>query len=74
MSKARLDAHWLFEPPLAEILAALDTSGEEARAVGGAIRNTLIGEPPGDVVDIATTALPARSMRAGGLFLDLWLG
>jgi poly(A) polymerase len=69
VSKARLDAPWLFEPPLAEILAALDTSGEEARVVGGAIRNTLIGDLPGDVVDIATTAVPGevtrRAERAG---------
>ena len=63
MSKARLDAPWLFELPLAEILAALDTSGEEARVVGGAIRNTLIGDLPGDVVDIATTAVPGEVTR-----------
>jgi poly(A) polymerase len=35
----------------------LDRDGEEARVVGGAIRNTLLGDPPGDI-DIATTALP----------------
>jgi poly(A) polymerase len=38
-------------------LAALDRDGEQARVVGGAIRNTLIGEAAGDI-DIATTALP----------------
>jgi tRNA nucleotidyltransferase/poly(A) polymerase len=59
---ARLDAAWLREPPLSEILAVLDNAGEEARVVGGAIRNTLLGQPPGDV-DIATTALPAEVMR-----------
>jgi poly(A) polymerase len=65
---ARLDAAWLREPPLSEILAALDAAGEEARIVGGAIRNTLLREARGDV-DIATTALPAevigRVERAG---------
>ena len=62
MRTARLDAAWLREPPLSEILAVLDNAGEEARVVGGAIRNTLLGQPPGDV-DIATTALPAEVMR-----------
>ncbi|HEY8442067.1 MAG TPA: CCA tRNA nucleotidyltransferase [Xanthobacteraceae bacterium] len=68
MTTARLDAAWLREPPLSEILAALDAAGEQARIVGGAIRNTLLREARGDV-DIATTALPAevigRVERAG---------
>jgi poly(A) polymerase len=51
------NAPWLDEQPLNELLAALDRDGEEARVVGGAIRNTLIGEAAGDI-DIATTALP----------------
>jgi poly(A) polymerase len=55
----RLDAPWLRESPLSDILAVLDGGGEEARVVGGAVRNTLIGDPPGDI-DIATTALPAE--------------
>ncbi len=62
MRTARLDAAWLREPPLSEILAVLDKAGEEARVVGGAIRNTLLGEARGDV-DIATTTLPAEVMR-----------
>ena len=53
----RLEAPWLGEQPLAAILAALDRDGEEARVVGGAVRNELLGEPHGDI-DIATTALP----------------
>jgi len=55
----RLDAPWLRESPLSDILAVLDCAGEEARVVGGAVRNTLIGGSPGDI-DIATTALPAE--------------
>jgi poly(A) polymerase len=55
----RLDVPWLHASPLSEILAVLDRAGEEARVVGGAVRNTLIGDPPGDI-DIATTALPAE--------------
>jgi poly(A) polymerase len=57
--RRRLDAPWLRESALRELLAVLDRAGEEARVVGGAVRNALIGNPPGDV-DIATTALPAE--------------
>jgi poly(A) polymerase len=58
----RLDAAWLGEAPLSELLAVLDRAGEEARVVGGAIRNTLLGDPPGDI-DIATTALPPEVVK-----------
>jgi poly(A) polymerase len=58
----RLDAAWLAEAPLSDLLAVLDSAGEEARVVGGAIRNTLLGDAPGDI-DIATTALPPEVMK-----------
>ena len=58
----RLDAVWLREAPLRDILAALDRAGEEARVVGGAVRNALLGEPHGDI-DIATTAHPPEVIR-----------
>jgi poly(A) polymerase len=58
----RLDAAWLKQAPLDKLLAALDSAGEEARVVGGAVRNTLLGEAHGDI-DIATTALPPEVMR-----------
>ena len=64
----RLPAEWLDEAPLGSLLAVLDSAGEEARVVGGAVRNALLGLPLGDI-DIATTALPAEVMRraqAGG--------
>jgi poly(A) polymerase len=60
--RRRLDAAWLREAPLRDLLAVLDRDGEEARVVGGAVRNALIGEPHGDV-DIATTAPPAEVVR-----------
>jgi poly(A) polymerase len=65
----RLDhAPWLTRGAIARLLAVLDCEGEEARVVGGAVRNALLGEPPGDV-DVATTALPdvviRRVERAG---------
>ena len=58
----RVDAAWLREAPLRDILAALDSEGEEARVVGGAVRNALLGEPHGDT-DIATTAPPSEVIR-----------
>jgi poly(A) polymerase len=51
------DSAWLTHDGLAHVLAVLDHAGEEARVVGGAVRNALFGQPPGDV-DIATTAVP----------------
>jgi len=61
-ARRRLDAAWLREAPLRDLLAALDRDGEEARVVGGAVRNALIGEPHGDI-DIATTVLPPEVIR-----------
>ena len=58
----RVAAAWLREAPLRDVLAALDGQGEEARIVGGAVRNALLDEPHGDI-DIATTALPSEVIR-----------
>ncbi|WP_018387164.1 CCA tRNA nucleotidyltransferase [Ancylobacter sp. FA202] len=56
-------------PGLARVLAALDGDGEEARIVGGAVRDWLIGRGLRSDIDIATTALPeevtARAKAAG---------
>lgn len=61
-------APFLDNPRLQKIFALLNADGEEARAVGGAVRNVLLGEAVADV-DIATTALPqdvvARAQAAG---------
>lgn len=62
---ARLDsrqAPWLFDGPLPGLLDVLDTNGEEARVVGGAVRNALLGEPVAEV-DLATTAAPEEIVR-----------
>jgi poly(A) polymerase len=60
---ARLpDAEWLRKPPLATLLGVMDKDGEEARVVGGAVRNALLGEPIREV-DIATTAVPEEIIR-----------
>jgi poly(A) polymerase len=58
----RLDAPWLSSGPAARALALLNSEGEEARVVGGAVRNALLGVPIGDI-DIATTALPTEVIR-----------
>ena len=53
---------WLRDGALARLLAVLDRDGEEARVVGGAVRNALLGEPIGEI-DVATTAVPDEVMR-----------
>ena len=54
---------WLTSGPAARVLALLNGDGEEARVVGGAVRNALLGMlVPGDI-DIATTALPDEVIR-----------
>lgn len=52
-------AGWLISRETQAVFAALNREGHEARAVGGAVRNTLMGLPVSDV-DIATTATPAE--------------
>jgi poly(A) polymerase len=58
----KLEAPWLRQGPLARLLGVLDRDGEEARVVGGAVRNALLALPPGDI-DVATTALPDEVIR-----------
>src|SRR5467141_2379387 len=71
MSNARVldDAPWLKSGPTARVLELLDSNGEQARVVGGAVRNALLQIPIGDI-DIATTALPdevVRRAKAAGI-------
>ncbi|SHL32046.1 poly(A) polymerase [Bradyrhizobium lablabi] len=71
MSKQRVlgDAPWLKSGPAARVLGLLNRDGEEARVVGGAVRNALLKIPLGDI-DIATTALPdevVRRAKAAGI-------
>lgn len=57
-------AAFLAEPVLARLMVALNGEGEETRVVGGAVRNLLLDEAHSDV-DLATTALPAETIRRG---------
>src|SRR4030088_678723 len=71
MTDARVlrDAPWLSSVPAARVLGLLNGDGEEARVIGGAVRNALLNIPLGDI-DIATTALPdevARRAKAAGI-------
>ncbi|WP_159008991.1 CCA tRNA nucleotidyltransferase [Bradyrhizobium sp. S69] len=61
-ARARVDAPWLSSGPVARVLALLNGDGAEARVVGGAVRNALLGIPVNEF-DIATTALPAEVIR-----------
>ncbi|MGO9361016.1 MAG: CCA tRNA nucleotidyltransferase [Xanthobacteraceae bacterium] len=56
------DPSWLSADPIGRVLALLNGGGEEARVVGGAVRNDLMGYAI-EEVDIATTALPEEVMR-----------
>jgi len=59
---------WFKEPALGKIFELLNDEGEEVRVVGGAVRNSLMGEPVTDT-DLATTWAPeqvvARAEAAG---------
>ena len=59
---------WFSKPGLQRILALLNADGGEARIVGGAVRNALMGMPVADI-DMATTLPPQdvveRAKEAG---------
>jgi len=60
---AKLDgAAWLEHGEVALLLAVLDRDGEEARVVGGAVRNHLLRLPV-EEIDVATTAVPREVVR-----------
>ncbi|QUS38360.1 CCA tRNA nucleotidyltransferase [Tardiphaga alba] len=61
-SQRVIDAPWLTSGPAGGVLALLNGNGEEARAVGGAVRNALMGLEVGEI-DIATTAVPEEVIR-----------
>jgi poly(A) polymerase len=69
MSLSVADSEWFHESQVHRVFAALAREGHEARIVGGAVRNTLLGLPVGDI-DFATTAEPKtiiRLAKAAGL-------
>lgn len=60
--KSLAGAEWLRRPQTRAVFAALTADGAQARAVGGVVRNALLGVPVNDV-DIATTAVPADVVK-----------
>ena len=67
MNKKRLEA-LLADKPVRALLGLLNEDGAEARIVGGAVRNTLLGAPVADI-DLATALPPtdaAARLRAAG--------
>lgn len=56
------NAAWLQAAETRAVFAALNAEGHIARAVGGAVRNALLGTPVHDV-DMATTAPPQDTVR-----------
>jgi poly(A) polymerase len=62
-------AEWLKRRETRAVFEALGPDGVETRAVGGAVRDTLLGLPVTQAVDLATTAEPDQVMalaeRAG---------
>lgn len=59
---------WLFAPHPQQLFAVFAAAGAEARVVGGAVRNSLLGVPVGDI-DLAVNRLPEEAeailLRAG---------
>jgi poly(A) polymerase len=63
MTPAQLgEAAWLRQGEVAGLLTALNCDGEEARVVGGAVRNALLHLPVAEI-DVATTAVPDEVSR-----------
>ena len=56
------DAIWLVRGEAAPLVKLLDSNGEEARIVGGAVRDAWLRLPVHEI-DIATTALPDEIVR-----------
>ncbi len=55
-------ADWFLKPETQAVFACLNREGFEARVVGGAVRNALLGAPVSEV-DFATTARPEDTLR-----------
>lgn len=57
--RLRISGDWLESSATRAVFAALAAGGHRARAVGGTVRNALLGLPVSDI-DIATDATPER--------------
>jgi poly(A) polymerase len=59
-------AEWFLRPETKAVFACLNRGGFEARAVGGAVRNALLGRGVVAEVDFAATATPGDMLRLAG--------
>jgi poly(A) polymerase len=55
----RIEADWLTDPATQRVFALLGDAGHQVFAVGGCVRNTLLGAPVKDI-DLSTDARPDR--------------
>lgn len=62
MGTPKITSEWLANPRTQAVFQMLTMGGYKGRAVGGSVRNTLLGEPVTDI-DIATTAAPDEVIR-----------
>ncbi|MBB3861451.1 poly(A) polymerase [Novosphingobium hassiacum] len=63
MTERLPDAGWTSREDLADLVTALDPTGEgNCRWVGGVVRDTILGITPKDI-DMATTLLPEQTME-----------
>ena len=60
----QIKAEWLSAAPTQRVFALLTDAGHQAYAVGGCVRNTLLGEPVKDI-DITTDAHPETVTKLG---------
>lgn len=60
--KATFDLNWLYDPTLQRLLSILSQNSEQARVVGGAVRNALLNKPIADI-DIATSCTPQNTIK-----------
>ena len=66
MSDPLATADWLNRPETQAILAALDGARRRTRAVGGVVRDTIMGRAHGNDIDMATELLPEEVMARAG--------
>ena len=66
MSDPLIAAEWRQRPEVQAIFAALDGNQRRTRAVGGVVRDTIMGRDHGGDIDMATELLPDEVMARAG--------
>ncbi|MEM7214005.1 MAG: CCA tRNA nucleotidyltransferase [Pseudomonadota bacterium] len=62
LENMRIQDDWLTDPGLQKLFDILTADGGEAMVAGGAVRNSLMGEPVADV-DLCTSLIPEEVIR-----------